>query len=403
MVYFIFCFVLYIECYLSQIGKPVYYGEYSDNEIGCWMRDPKPLKPEDESKYWLTRMEENKLLQEFDSKENFRNKIISKNYTLLYPFGGNAQAIYSAIFYYALADTFRLIMFNLNTLDTADINLEANINNLPPRPPPSLGKNHYPNGIVNGKYNGPNEYQSPVSTSLLWPTLSKIVDNNNDDSTILARHVRNTNKHPHYHHHHQRYHHHYHYHDNNHKRGRNRRRTATDLETNNNTKGLTKSSSMKNDTGKRLYTNQLNHLDIGADENGIWIVYPNIYSELNNTIVMKFNGTSIEYVWNLTIDYNQIGDTFIMCGILYGIQSVNQLTTNIAFAYDLYNNVDYEHLQQIQFTNPYMDTKYIGYNAKHRTLYTWDNGNILEYLLRIENKSQQQPQQSNGVQEDTGD
>lgn len=385
------------------------------------MRDPKPLKPEDESKYWLTRMEQNKLLQEFDSKENFRNKIISKNYTLLYPFGGNAQAIYSAVFYYALADTFRLIMFNLNTLDTADINLEANINNLPPRPPPSLSlslsKNHYPNGIVNvnKKFNGPNEYQSPV-----WPSLSGIVDdyssssnNNNDDSTILARHVRNTNQHPHYHHHHQRYHHHYHYRDNNNNnnryhRGRNRRRTAANLEAKNNNNNNTKSSttaSMKNDIGKRLYTNQLNHLDIGADENGIWIVYPNIYSELNNTIVMKFNNTSIEYVWNLTIDYNQIGDTFIMCGILYGIQSVNQLNTNIAFAYDLYNNVDYEHLQQIQFTNPYMDTKYIGYNAKHRTLYTWDNGNILEYLLRIENKSphQTQQQQQNGVHDDTGD
>src|SRR5699024_7613255 len=106
---------------------------------------------------------------------------------------------------------------------------------------------------------------------------------------------------------------------------------------------------------KLLYTNRLNWMDISADENGIWVVYPNIYSDLNNTIVMKLNGTSIEAVWNLTVDYHQIGESFIMCGILYGVESVSQLHSHISFAYDLYENGDLALPEPIDFTNPYMD------------------------------------------------
>ncbi|KAH7643996.1 gliomedin-like protein [Dermatophagoides farinae] len=227
------------ECHLSQIGKPVFYGERSD-QIGCWMRDPNPIRPEDGEKYWLTRIEYNKLLEEYDTKEMFRNRIITKNYTLLYPFSGNGQAINSGIFYYAEENTYKLIMFNINS-------------------------------------------------------------NNND------------------------------------KR-------------------------------KLLYTNQLNHMDISVDENGAWVIYPNIYSELNNTIIMKFNGTNIEFIWNLTVDYHKLGETFILCGIIYGIDSTQQLHTHI-------------------------------------TLYTWDKGNILEYLLKIEmiskTKQQQQHQQQSSSSSST--
>ncbi|OTF81765.1 gliomedin-like protein [Euroglyphus maynei] len=59
------------------------------------MRDPNPIQPEDGEKYWLTRIDYNRLLEEYDTKEMFRNRIITKNYTLLYPFAGNGQAINS--------------------------------------------------------------------------------------------------------------------------------------------------------------------------------------------------------------------------------------------------------------------------------------------------------------------
>ena len=49
-----------------------------------------------------------------------------------------------------------------------------------------------------------------------------------------------------------------------------------------------------------------------------------------------------------------------------------------------------------------MNTTYVGYNSKHQTLYTWDKGNILEYLLKIEmiSKTKQQHQQQSSSSTD---
>jgi len=132
--------------------------------------------------------------------------------------------------------------------------------------------------------------------------------------------------------------------------------------------------------------NRLNTIDISADEDGIWLVYPNLYSQANYTVVMKLNGTSIDFIWNLTIDYHKVGDTFIMCGVLYGVESLVQLNTRISFAYDLYQNKELKQLEQIVFTNPFETTQFISYNAHYKKLYTWDKGNILEYQLKIQEK-----------------
>lgn len=299
------------ECYLSQIGKPVFYAEYNSTEFvaGCWMRDPKPVKTEDKEKYWLTRIEYNNLLQEFDSKEAFRNKQPTVNYTLLHRFTGNGQTVYGGRFYYAEEGTNKVVIFSLDTLDSAFVSL------VPASSSSSTAHHHLP--------------RRPTA----------------------ARHVRS--------------HHHW------------RRSTEKDRHSHS-------SSAL---TSRRLYRNSLNAIDISVDENGIWLVYPNLYSDTNTTIVMKLNGTRPEYVWNLTIDYSEVGETFVLCGVLYGVESVKAPSTHIAFAYDLYTNRELSvemGVEKVAFTNPFLSTVYIGYNPLYRYLYTWDNGNILEYPLKID-------------------
>lgn len=286
----------YTECYLSQIGKAVFYGNYNETDIGCWMRDPKPVKQEDEKKYWVTRTHLQYLLEEFDSKENFRNKLVTQNYTLDHRFSGNAQAICSGSFYYSEEGTNKLVIFNLDSKVSGFVDLQPNVRPFPYLPTPKS-----------------------------------------------ARHVRN------------------------HRLRRWRRDNTNER--------------------RKLYKNQLNQMDIAVDENGIWVMYPNMNSDVSNTIVTKINSTGgIEFMWNLTIDYNKVGDTFVVCGILYGLDSLTQFTTHISFAYDLYQNVELSDLEQIQFTNPFNSTQYVGYNWRHQKLYTWDQGNILEYPLKIETK-----------------
>lgn len=311
------------ECYLSQVGKPVLYAEYNSTEYiaGCWMRDPAPVKEKDREKYWLTRIEYNNLLQEFDSKEAFRNKQPTVNYTLLHRFTGNAQTVYGGRFYYAEEGTNKVVIFSLDTLDSAFVSLV-----------PASSASSSSSSSSAHHHNLP---RRPRAT---------------------ARHVRS--------------HHHW------------RRSSKSDKE-----RHPQQPSSSSPLTSRRLYRNQLNAIDISVDENGIWLLYPNLYSEANTTIVMKLNGTRPEYVWNLTIDYGQLGETFILCGVLYGVESTVTAKTHLAFAYDLYANRELSAemgVERVAFTNPFLSTVYIGYNPLYRYLYTWDSGSMLEYLLKID-------------------
>lgn len=232
------------------------------------------------------------------------SRLVSRNYTLFYRFTGNAQAIYSGLFYYAEdgATTFKLVFYNLANQEAGFINLEPVSNALRP--------------------------------SILLSSASR---------GKTARHM--------------------HSHSGKH-RGRREAKPITE----------------------RLYTNQLNKMDISIDENGVWIIHPDLSNvdDSNHTIVRKVNGITLEYSWKLTVDYNHHGDMFIMCGILYGIDSTNHHSTHISFAYDLYENIEIRQLESIQFTNPFLNTSYIGYNGLHHKLYTWDNGNVLEYPLKID-------------------
>jgi Olfactomedin-like domain len=76
----------------------------------------------------------------------------------------------------------------------------------------------------------------------------------------------------------------------------------------------------------------------------------------------------------------QLGDMFVVCGILYGVDSTNR-NTKIRFALDLYTSKLLE--IEIPFTNPFNGTSSIGYNYNLKELYTWSAGNQLTYPVKI--------------------
>lgn len=258
------------------------------------------MTKEVEGKYWMTRMHENKLLEEYSSKEKLQLKNATATHMLIHEFTGNAQVVYAGSFYYSKKPG-ELIRFNLKEHQTASLNL-ANIF----------------------------KKESPIA-----PPKSR---------THPVRHNRSL-----------------------------RRRQNT----------------------PHLYSNALNIMDILSDEHGLWLIYPHHNSGGGNTtLVIKLNATaesstlgleSITKIWNLTIDYSKYGEMFIICGVLYGIESSTESNTRIAFAYDLYRDQELELPETINFTNPFLSTAYVSYNARSQLLHTWDNGNILEYQLKIDN------------------
>lgn len=60
----------------------------------------------------------------------------------------------------------------------------------------------------------------------------------------------------------------------------------------------------------------------------------------------------------------QVGEMFIVCGVLYAVDSVTERNTKIRLALDLYRNNVVDDVN-LAFTNPFKKTTTVGYN--HRT------------------------------------
>ncbi|XP_037512660.1 uncharacterized protein LOC119389458 [Rhipicephalus sanguineus] len=138
-------------------------------------------------------------------------------------------------------------------------------------------------------------------------------------------------------------------------------------------------------SGRLLYATQHNAMDILADENGLWVIYAS--SSTNNTLVVKFHERAMqaERVWNLTLDHRTVGEMFIVCGVLYAVNSVSEASTRIAFAFDLYEEQALE--MALNFSNPFRNTSMVSYNPSDGAIYTWDMGHQLLYPLLFSNST----------------
>ncbi|CAG7821657.1 unnamed protein product [Allacma fusca] len=131
---------------------------------------------------------------------------------------------------------------------------------------------------------------------------------------------------------------------------------------------------------EKLYKSKDSWVDLATDENGLWAIHTLPGS--NNTAVVKIDPMSmkIQYGWNITISHLHAGDMFIICGVLYAVDSVSERETKIRLALDLYRRQ--LHKVDLPFANPFRDTSFVSYNPRTRELFTWDKGNQLIYPIK---------------------
>lgn len=140
-----------------------------------------------------------------------------------------------------------------------------------------------------------------------------------------------------------------------------------------------------NDTERQPYLYDLlhNYADFAVDENGLWIVYQN--DETTDTLsVAKLESYTMEVVaqWNIEgVNMSALANTFIMCGVLYGLRSGTDFRSEIDFAFDLYENK--EMLINVDWKNPYKHTTMLDYNPVDRRLYFYDNKNLLSTSVGV--------------------
>lgn len=132
-------------------------------------------------------------------------------------------------------------------------------------------------------------------------------------------------------------------------------------------------------------SDRFSDIDFATDEYGLWVVYASSASN-GNIMISKIDedNFTISETWTTLIPKRTVGNTFMICGVLYATESYTKSPTFIKYVYNTQTGGNKE-LQstEIPFSNTirneFVSNYMLDYNPLDRKLYTWNHGRIEIY------------------------
>lgn len=126
-------------------------------------------------------------------------------------------------------------------------------------------------------------------------------------------------------------------------------------------------------------------IDFAVDEKGLWIIYAT-NSSRGHIKISKLNeeDLSFEKTWSTDILKKDVGNAFIICGVLYAVNAYDEAPTYIKYTFDTNTSrqrtLDPEVLPfKNSLTGDYARMYALDYSPSNKALYSWNNGRVEIY------------------------
>ncbi|XP_055498239.1 myocilin [Leucoraja erinacea] len=123
-------------------------------------------------------------------------------------------------------------------------------------------------------------------------------------------------------------------------------------------------------------------IDFAVDELGLWVIY-STNQAYGAIVISKLdpNTLEVERTWATAIRKRAVANSFIICGVLYTINSYSNQNAVINFAYN--TNTNSSKALAIQFENRYRYNSMVDYNPAEKKILAWDNFNMVMYDIKL--------------------